>query len=662
LGVGEELANNARNYWKVKAVGLQGERWSEQKDWYVNAGINDPPDPFYLLAPANGATETTTLNVSFDWEDTTDPNGHPLTYTLEYSEDSNFPTVGTTAITGISLSEYTLKPTEVLPNHTTVYWRVLAIDSLGGETIATDEATGDPYRNLVVAVNQAPEVFNLLTPVDGDTVATATPTLDWEDATDPDTPYTGDTVTYNLWYSTDPTFAAKTEITNLAVSEYTIATPLAENQTYYWRVRAQDNHGAATWSTQLHWSFIYISSGPQCDWHVDQTAPAGGNGLSWATAFRTIGAAVSAMSGGQTVCIADGNYAESNQLSNALSGSAGSYTTFVNRVGHTNVIISGGSYGFRLNGANYIKLEGLKFSGASENIRLQAGASNNVFNNLETYGGGMGIRLQSGTLRNNYFSNLIIRNHTNTGIYDRDTVDSVYENVKIHNNTGTYGFYSTSSTNPLLEEMEIYNNNRGIYFIRTTGGIIRNSLLYNNSGYAGFIQVSGVEIYNNEFRNHTSTWALYFSRSRGVIFHHNLLNTNTNNIYAVRSGALTHIYNNTVYGNRGGDGLRLTRFDGATKVRNNILTNNSVGFRVENGNANLNNDYADVWDNVNNFAGQGATYAGANSISQNPLFIAPGSNFNLQAASPCINRGDPDPFYNDPDGSRSDIGAFPYSP
>jgi len=42
------------------------------------------------------------------------------------------------------------------------------------------------------------------------------------------------------------------------------------------------------------------------------------------------------------------------------------------------------------------------------------------------------------------------------------------------------------------------------------------------------------------------------------------------------------------------------------------------------------------------------------NIYDDPLFA---DGFNLQQGSPCIQRGDPDPAYNDPDDTRSDIGA-----
>jgi len=43
-----------------------------------------------------------------------------------------------------------------------------------------------------------------------------------------------------------------------------------------------------------------------------------------------------------------------------------------------------------------------------------------------------------------------------------------------------------------------------------------------------------------------------------------------------------------------------------------------------------------------------------------PLFLDTSSlNFLLAPGSPATDAGDPDPAFNDPDGSRADIGAFP---
>ena len=53
-------------------------------------------------------------------------------------------------------------------------------------------------------------------------------------------------------------------------------------------------------------------------------------------------------------------------------------------------------------------------------------------------------------------------------------------------------------------------------------------------------------------------------------------------------------------------------------------------------------------------------WAGTGNIDADPLFWNPaGGDFHLQPSSPCIDAGDP--AASDPDGSRADMGAFPYS-
>jgi parallel beta-helix repeat protein len=47
----------------------------------------------------------------------------------------------------------------------------------------------------------------------------------------------------------------------------------------------------------------------------------------------------------------------------------------------------------------------------------------------------------------------------------------------------------------------------------------------------------------------------------------------------------------------------------------------------------------------------------SNSISADPLFRA-SDDWQLADGSPCVNAGDPSPEFNDPDGSRNDLGAY----
>ncbi|MDP3786935.1 MAG: right-handed parallel beta-helix repeat-containing protein [Candidatus Omnitrophota bacterium] len=67
-------------------------------------------------------------------------------------------------------------------------------------------------------------------------------------------------------------------------------------------------------------------------------------------------------------------------------------------------------------------------------------------------------------------------------------------------------------------------------------------------------------------------------------------------------------------------------------------------------------EYNDVWGSSRNYYG---IEAGEHDISKDPKFVSE-SNYHLQPGSPCIDAGDPDSKYNDPDGSRSDMGALPY--
>lgn len=113
-------------------------------------------------------------------------------------------------------------------------------------------------------------------------------------------------------------------------------------------------------------------------------------------------------------------------------------------------------------------------------------------------------------------------------------------------------------------------------------------------------------------------------------------------------------------------------------IVNSLFYNNKVGietiapFQVEDsgmplpernendirGDVQLTLSHNDFW-NVKDFEGcrKGDTDLAADPKLANPT----GGDFHLSGNSPCINAGDPDPKYNDPDGSRSDIGAFPFS-
>lgn len=120
-------------------------------------------------------------------------------------------------------------------------------------------------------------------------------------------------------------------------------------------------------------------------------------------------------------------------------------------------------------------------------------------------------------------------------------------------------------------------------------------------------------------------------------------------IHDQSGNASTTIYQNTLYAN--GTDLVLTGTSTGANVRNNI--GNSAGSIEVNiatsASGSITMDYND-WLATGNFMsyhGTPTTFAGwktassldTNSISANPLFVTPGSNFNLQGGSPAIGAG-----------------------
>jgi hypothetical protein len=93
-------------------------------------------------------------------------------------------------------------------------------------------------------------------------------------------------------------------------------------------------------------------------------------------------------------------------------------------------------------------------------------------------------------------------------------------------------------------------------------------------------------------------------------------------------------------------------------IKNNIIAfNDHYGIHKEGimpGVAHPELSYNDVFGNTVSY--YEITDVGVGTISADPLFA---EGYALQPSSPCLDAGDPDPAYNDPDGSRNDMGAVP---
>jgi len=95
---------------------------------YKNRPGNLPPDEFHLLAPANGA-EQTTMPV-FDWDETQDPDYDAITYNLVVATDLNFHNI-LIRQEEIGHPPFRIEDPFILKDLTHYYWMIEAVDSFG---------------------------------------------------------------------------------------------------------------------------------------------------------------------------------------------------------------------------------------------------------------------------------------------------------------------------------------------------------------------------------------------------------------------------------------------------------------------------------------------------------------------------------------------------
>ena len=110
--------------------------------------------------------------------------------------------------------------------------------------------------------------------------------------------------------------------------------------------------------------------------------------------------------------------------------------------------------------------------------------------------------------------------------------------------------------------------------------------------------------------------------------------------------------NNVTISNNSGDGIYCLRQTNAN-LENCILWNNTPK-EININQSSVTATYSDIRD------GQGQPWFGEGCIDENPLFVEEGNHlYHLLEGSPCIDAGNPDPQYNDPDGTRADMGCYP---
>ena len=312
------------------------------------------------------------------------------------------------------------------------------------------------------------------------------------------------------------------------------------------------------------------------------------------------------------------------------------------------------------------------------------------------------IEFNGSSASNSVISYAIIE-YASTGIYCSSSSPTISNNTIIYNGAGDWndvGISCQSSSSPTISNNTISNNNNhGILCQNNSSPTISNNTISNNywngilceywsspsisnntisnQTYNGIrLYESSPSISNNTISNNND--GIYCHTNSSPIISNNTISTNNNGIFCSWAYSSPTISNNTICNNNSGI---FWESPSPPTIMNNILYDNSTGILVNSSSALL--EYNLFWLNSTNGSGSGIPTSFGEIVTVNangdpcdpylnlfmdPLFIDPVNlNFHLTENSPCIDAGNPDQIYYDPDGTIADIGAFyfdqlPYFP
>jgi len=186
-----------------------------------------------------------------------------------------------------------------------------------------------------------------------------------------------------------------------------------------------------------------------------------------------------------------------------------------------------------------------------------------------------------------------------------------------------------------IRNNRITGNNIGIRTYFSPSHITGNTI--DGNGWHGIYILYSAPLVRNNIIHHNKGNGIYCSYSSGTELANNTLGPNGSaSIYSEVSRVI--VRNNIVALNKGGKGIMWAEFLEGQQGVEPILSHNL-------------------------FWGNGEDYfrvkPGMGDVTDDPLFVdAAAGNYRLKAGSPAINAGSPAEIFNDPDGSRNDMGAF----
>ena len=240
------LSEDTEYYWRGIATDEHGAiTVTDWASFFLSTMNNEPLVPIQL-SPIDGeevASNTLELKASAS----EDPEGDPVSYLIELDSVNTFDSpnkVSSGSLQAVN-NEVTLNVADLSEN-TTYFWRIKATD--GGAESAW--ALTSFFVNLQ---NDPPSTPSVVNPGNGAWVELLRPAFQVTEASDPDF----DTIKYRFEIYTD---SALTTLVDSGVSTSTTWTAnldLLDNVSYYWRARAEDEHGepSVSW-TPVHTFFV----------------------------------------------------------------------------------------------------------------------------------------------------------------------------------------------------------------------------------------------------------------------------------------------------------------------------------------------------------------------------------------------------------------------
>ncbi len=206
----------------------------------------------------------------------------------------------------------------------------------------------------------------------------------------------------------------------------------------------------------------------------------------------------------------------------------------------------------------------------------------------------------------------------------------------------------------LVQSNTAYDHGAGIEWQYSEGVIEYNTVVNNTTIYwsGGGISLRSCSpavqynIINSNYSSEVTGTGLYMDYgSNPVVSYNEICDNELDGVFAGADCYPEFIHNTIAYnGYRGVVAYNDTDISG----ENNVVWGNSSGLVTYSG-CTISMQYSDI---------QGGWW-GTGNINSDPMFVAPGSDYHLQAGSPCIDTGNP---YTppDPDGTIPDMGANYY--